>query len=387
MNPRRLVVLLATAFVVIVVAFWLSSRSHRDRPASVGTSVLPQLKKSLNDVTELRFARADGTHATLRKKGADWVVVEREFAADGTRVRKLLLDLSSLEVVEEKTSNPQRYASLNVEDVAAADPGKPAPAKPPKENSYDFTSPIGATRVDVVTATKIWSLINGKSAGSKSGYVRVADAKQSLLASPRLDTDSEPQRWLDKTIVDIPQARIQSVAVQPPKGPAYTVSRDKRETENFTVSNIPKGRKLSYEGSGNSLANAIESVSLDDIRAKITTPQATAANVTVESSKATYRTFDGVTVEITGRKESAPGLKQDDPKVEQFFITLTATSNDKATQAEAEKLNAHVAGKEFEISSYKFEAMFKPLDDLLEALPEKQTDKPAKKASNSLIVP
>ena len=369
MSPRRIGILLAVAVVVIAVAFWLSSRGHHDLSEAVGKPVLPDLKKSLNEVSELRFAKADGAHATLRKEGDGWVVAEREFAADASRVRKLLLDLSSLEVVEEKTSNPERYSALSVEDVGPADASKPAPAK---ANAYDFGGAVAATRIDVVTPGKTWSLINGKSGGGKAGYVRVVGSKQSLLASPRLDTDSEPQRWLEKTIVDIPQARIQSVAVQPPKGAAYTVSRDKKETENFSVSNLPKGRKLSYEGAGNSLASSLESVSLGDIRAKATAPSPAAAGLSVETSKATYKTFDGLTVELTGRKESAPGLKKDDPKVEHHFISLAASSTDKATQPEAEKLNAHVAGKEFEVSSYKFEGMFKPLEDLLEPLPEKK---------------
>ena len=85
-------------------------------------AVIPELKPALNEVTELRFAKADGTHATLRKQGADWIVVERNFAADAGRVRKLLLDASALKIVEEKTSDPKRYAELSVEDVAAASP-------------------------------------------------------------------------------------------------------------------------------------------------------------------------------------------------------------------------------------------------------------------------
>jgi hypothetical protein len=358
------------------VGFWISGANRHESSATLGKPVLLDLKKALNDVKELRFAKADGTHATLRKEDTDWVVVERNFAADSSRVRKLLLDLSALEVVEEKTSNPARYADLSVEDVAAANPAQAAPAKPAKE-PYDYSAPIKATRIDIVTPAKTWTLINGKSGSGKSGYVRVGGGKQSLLASPRLEADAEPQRWLDKTIVDLPQARIQSVALQPAKGPAYTVSRDKKETENFTVSNIPKGRKLSYEGSGNAVANSLESVSLDDVIAKAAA-QAPAAGVTVENSKATYKTFDGVTVELTGRKESAPGLKKDDPKIEHFYITLVASSADKATQAEAQKLDAHVKDRRFEISSYKYEGMFKPLDDLLEPLPAKP-DKTGKK--------
>jgi hypothetical protein len=281
-------------------------------------------------------------------------------------VRKLLLDASALEVEEEKTSDPERYSAIGVEDVAPVAAGAAPPAKPAKD-PYDFTKPLTATRVDIVTPAKTWSFLAGKSSGSKSSYTRVAGAKQSFLTSPRLDPDFEPQRWLDNTIVDIPEARIQSVEVKPAKGPAYTISRAQREDENFAVSNVPKKRKLSYEGVANAVARGLESVSLDDVGKPMDATAAAAPGKTLERSHATYRTFDGVTVEVAGRKESSPGLKSDDPKIEKFFITLAASSKDKATQAEAQKLNHRVAGREFEISSYKFEGMFKPLEDLLEA--------------------
>ena len=363
MSPRRVVILLAAGLLVIGGAIWLSSQRHLDRAISTGTPVLPELKAALNDVNEIRISKADGNHATLKRRGAQWIVYERDFAADPAKVRKLLLDLSKLEVVEEKTSNPASYAAINVEDVPPSNPDSPPPTPDP---SNTVTESLSATRIEVMTPKKTWALIVGKSGGYKNGYGRVADATQSFLVTPRIDAEVEPQRWLEHTIVDIPEARIQSVAVKPAKGPAYTVSREKKEQENFTVSNIPAKRKLSDESAGNVLARGLEGVSLDDVQNRPQVPAALPANTTVELSQATYKTFDGVTVTVSGRKESAPGLKKDDPSVEKFFITVTAASSQKATGAEAGKLNTRVAGKEFEISSYKYEGMFKPLQALLE---------------------
>ena len=68
------------------------------------------------------------------RTGADWIVVERDFAADAGRVRKLLLDAAALKIVEEKTSDSKRYADLSVEDVAAVSPETASAPKPPKEN-------------------------------------------------------------------------------------------------------------------------------------------------------------------------------------------------------------------------------------------------------------
>src|SRR5215208_7642105 len=106
MSPRRVVILLAAAVLIIGAAIWLASQRHLERAIATGTAVLPELKAALNDVNEIRIAKADGNHATLTKHGAQWVVHERDFAADPAKVRKLLRDLSKLEIVEEKTSNP-----------------------------------------------------------------------------------------------------------------------------------------------------------------------------------------------------------------------------------------------------------------------------------------
>src|SRR5215510_13763593 len=120
MSQRRVLALLIAAVVVIAGALWLSytqRQPHRD--VAVGQAVLPGLSGALNDVTEVRIAKGDGTHVTLRKRPADWEVAERAYVADSGRVRKLLLDLGELKVVEAKTSDPASYARLGVEDVAS----------------------------------------------------------------------------------------------------------------------------------------------------------------------------------------------------------------------------------------------------------------------------
>lgn len=360
MNSRRVVILFIAALLVIAGAIWISSQRHLTRDVTVGQTLLPDLKKALDNINEVRIAKADGEHATLKKSGNVWMVDERHFAADTGKVRKLLLDLSSLEIVEGKTSNPASYATINVEDVPQANPGAAS----------------SATRIDLMMPGKTWAVIAGKSDGYKNGYVRLVDSKQSFLATPHIEADAQPQRWLEHTLVAIPQERIQSVAMKSAKGPAYSVSREKKEQQNFTVSNIPPKRKLSYEGAGNSLAGGLANLSLDDVRKKPDPPSAPPATTTVELSQVTYRTFDGLTVTVFGRNESTPGLKPDDSKIDKFFITLAASSDQKATQAEGARLSERVAGQEFEISSYEYAALFKPMEELLEALPSK----PAKTA-------
>ena len=226
MTSRRVGILLVSSVVVVILAAWLSSNRPATKATLAGQPVMPGFdKSSVNSVTELKLSKGDGTQTTLKKGSADWSVGERDYPADSGKVRKLLLDLASLTVVEEKTSLPENYPALGVEDTTSAK--------------------ATGTRVDAVTPAKTFSLVVGKSSGAKSGYVRVAGAPPSLLATPLLTVDADPRRWLDHTLIDISQERIKEFAVKPAEGPGYTASRPNKDTSDFAVSGIPKGRKLS----------------------------------------------------------------------------------------------------------------------------------------------
>src|SRR5687767_14459386 len=101
MSARRVVTLFVVAFLVGGLALYLSSRRQVQSANAAGALVLPELKGTINNVTELRLAKADGTRTTLKKEAAGWRVAERNFTADAGKVRKLLLELAALKVEEE----------------------------------------------------------------------------------------------------------------------------------------------------------------------------------------------------------------------------------------------------------------------------------------------
>lgn len=339
-NQRRTVVLLAVAVAVIAVAMVLASQRNRGHETLAGQTVLPGLRDVLNDVTELRIARGDGTHVTVRKRESDWVVVERDFPADPGKVRKLLLDLASLSVVEEKTSDPASYARIGVEDVTSA------------------TS--GGTRIEAVTPKKTFGLIAGDPSGTKNGYVRETGAKTSYLATPQIRTEADPKRWLDRTIVDISHDRVKEIALKPAKGRAYTVSREKKEQTDFTVSDIPKGMELTSASAPNSLASELMSLTLDDVR------KAPADKAAKPEASTTFRTFDGLELQFDGLKDG-----------DRHYIAVSARSTAKDSEAEAQKLDARLKGWQFEIPGYKYDLLFRPQEELLvKSEPEKKS-KPA----------
>ena len=342
MTPRRVVGLLIAAAVIIAVGFWASSR-HRHDVATARGPVLDGLEGAVNDVTELRLAKGDGTHVTLKKTPSAWEVVERSYPADSGKVRKLLLDLGSLEVVEEKTSDPASYDKLGVEDVKS--------------------SKATGTRVEAVTPKKVYGVIVGRFAGAKSSYVRVTDAPKSFLASPSITADANPKQWLQRELFDIPEARIKDVAIAPGSGPAYSVSREKKEQTDFTVSSVPKGRELTAPSAGNTVAGELASFTLDDVR-KLP------ADAKPEGT-ATFHTFDGLELQIAGQKDG-----------ERRYVSITPRSTAKETESEAQTLAARLNGWQYEIPSYKYDVLFKPLEDLLKKPEPKEDKKGGKKPAS-----
>jgi hypothetical protein len=333
MTARRVIILLISSVLIVMLAVWLSSNRPTAKATLAGEPVLQGLdKRAVNSVTEVRLSKGDGTRTTLKKGTTDWSVGERDYPADTGKVRKLLLDLAALNVVEEKTSTPENYPALGVEDTSS---GKAT-----------------GTKVEAVTSGKTYSLIVGKASGAKSGYVRVANTPQSLLVTPLITVDAEPRRWLEHTLIDIPQDRIKEILVKPAEGPGYTATRASKDQSDFTVAEVPKGRKLSSPAAADPIAGSLGAVTLDDVQHA---PAAPAAGV----SHAVFSTFDGLKIDVAGRKDGTKTM-----------VSFTPTSTAPATEAEAKALDARLKGWEFEIPTYTFDGLFRSLEDLLEKPPE-----------------
>jgi hypothetical protein len=327
MTGRRVGALIVAALVVILLGLWLSSRKNANPETVAGQPVLKTLKAQLNEVSEVRVARGDGSRVTLEKQPTGWLVGEREYPADAAKVRKLLIDLSSLSTVEAKTSDPAKYSQLGVEDV---------------------TTPTAAgTRIELVTPEKVNGVIVGKTSGMKSGYVRSTDEKRSVLATPQIVAEADPKRWIDTTLVDIPESRVKEIEVTPASGPAYRVTREKKEQTDFTVTGVPKGRELSSPSAANSVAGELAMLALTDVRKA-------PSDAAVKPERAVFRTFDGLEIQVLGVKDG-----------DRHFVSLVPTSTAKETASESQALEARTKGWQFEIPAYKYDGLFKPVEELL----------------------
>jgi hypothetical protein len=362
--------------VLLGAGLWINAHRSAQETAAGGSAVLADLKPALGDVQEIRLSKGDGSRTTLARRADGWTVVERNYPADGARVRELALNLAAMKVIEAKTSDPANYAKLGVE-----------PANSPTATS---------TLVELVAGKKTWSLLVGKSAEGRAVYVRRPEDKTSALAEPSVSVDPDQKRWVDRQITDITGADVHDIAVTPAKGPAYLLTRAKRGDADLALSPVPKGRNPVTPMSLNGQGEALAGFNFDDVHpVDNTAPPAT--------DKAVWRTFDGQVIELAGHRTTDKAFvtvtaHRDPALAAQFAETAPTSAGTPATPGAApaksadakagdakpagakpvearpaaktvERLAARANGVQFEIPTYKYDALFKPEEDLLEKPP------------------
>ena len=227
LSPRRLLALIAAAIVVLALALSVANRRHGEVSVT-GAPVLPQLAAQFGDVTRVTLRRGAATPGvTLRREAAGWTLEQRAgFAADSTKIRRLLVALADLRIAEEKTADPANYAALGVDD-----PGQAGAA---------------GTEVTLTTATGERRLIIGKPAAG-GNFVRDPSQAQSFLAIPALTPDGEPRDWIDARLLDIGPERIRELLVRPAGGVAVTrPGKDYRALAGLDVDDVAAAADLDW---------------------------------------------------------------------------------------------------------------------------------------------
>ena len=363
MNSRKLTILAALAIVVIAIALFLSQQRSSTQANSAPELLYPKLQAELNSVTAVSIYKPGDVRAVeLTRKDGNWIVTERAgHAADTAKVHRLLRAIAAAKPVEEKTSNPASYAAIGVEDVSD-----------PK---------AGGARVELTGTTTPVNLIVGKSGtGAQSAFVRRAGEPASWLVNTTIEAPVTADAWLRKEILNVAFDRVQSATVTA-GGKPYTAAKKSRDATDFAVDNVPKGKELSSPSAANSVGSALSGLTLTDVR------PAKEFESEKPSAHATVKTFDGLIAEIDGWTRDGKhyiALKPayDEALAKQFRVATPEPEKKEATAAEgqpppapappavdakeeAKTAEARLSGWVYEIPDYKYEAIFKPMDELL----------------------
>ncbi|HEY8520348.1 MAG TPA: DUF4340 domain-containing protein [Gammaproteobacteria bacterium] len=389
MSVRTLAILAAVGAVLLLLAV-LGERSSAP-PQRTSELLLPGLADVVNDLEEIKIVKAGNeTVATLRPAENGWTVAERDgYPADLGKLRQSLRALAEARIVEQKTSNPELYERLGVDDVSNSE-----------------------TRAVAVSfsggGAELPTVIIGDVEGGELRYVRRAGEETSWLIDRNPDFPRNTEQWLDRTILDVRGDRVQQVTITHPDGEVVHIYKDERGQTNFTVADVPEGRELQYPGVANVIGNALRELNLEDVERA---GESDAMPIEVE-----WRTFDGLVVRARGFERDdqswmtfeasvdpeqaarfAPAETDGDDETATDSGESASTDGDagaaaatdggedasdaaaadgqgttetvdtSAVEAEAAEINERVAGWRYRIASYQFDQMTRRMNDLLKA--------------------
>lgn len=338
-TPRgRFLAGLAGLAVVLVIAATLALMGERARTATrfAHTVIFPGLAAQLDSAGGVTVKTKESEIVLALGADNKWVARSlADYPVSGENVRLLLIGLSNLTAVEEKTAQPALHAALELGD--------------PKDGG-------DATLVEVTDkdGKVLAALLAGKRApaaleGEDRFYVRRAGEAQTYVATGGLPRSVHPADWLETSIVDIARDRVKSVALTPLEGPSFRISREKKDDANFTLENVPKGRAVLNDTAANPIGAALAGLTLDDVRKAGEVDFAKAAHDVFE-------TFDGLTLTL-----DVANIDND------YWLRISAAGTGDA-QGEADKINARVGGWAYKVSAWKGEVLMRELERQLQSL-------------------
>ncbi len=392
MTPKSFVNLAGIALVsALLAAVTFVANNQWGSGSTGGEKLIPSLADSIRQVTGLEIRQGEATVALERAQNGTWSLKSRGgYPVDVTKVRALLVGLGQAELIEPKTSKSDRYAALELEDPEQ---------KGAKSRLLRLMGADGKAISEVVLGKQ-------RSAGYGTNhpggtYVRRPGNPQTWLTNAELDAPLASKDWVKTSVLALDLAKINRVSVEisgeqplkierpaPPATPkdakadaakadaksaktdakvagadaihAKAETMEPKTPEKAAPPPVPAklafvgfptdGKKLKDASAAETLARAVASIDLEDVRKAATTSGASdgASVVKVESA-------DGLATTLRLRKEG-----------DAHWLTVTVAGGEGDGKKAAEEIAARTQGWEFKIPSSKADAILKKRADLVE---------------------
>ncbi|MFD2263047.1 DUF4340 domain-containing protein [Lacibacterium aquatile] len=302
-----------------------------------GEKLFANLGSKLDSAASIEITRHDGRF-TLVRKGETWVLPEKgDFPVRPELIRQTLAALTEMETIEAKTAKPELFERLNLNDPADKDAKSIRVAVKDGSGGILADLLIGKRRPGTATAA-------GSTGDSQMLYVRKAGENNTWLVQAQIDARASAVDWTSRDLMDITMEDLSKVELTGADGAVLTLSRAP-DVKDFTVENVPEGRKAKSGWDVNQLGTTLETLNFEDVQ------MADTVSAPVNAAK--------------GRFESKDGL----------IVTITLVPNDKDTWAlikaegNAEKaapIATKVDGWAFRLPDYKRERLLKTINDVLQ---------------------
>lgn len=372
MRGARSILILA-AVTAIMVGAVLSVDREPSTAARSGEIVFPGLLDQVNSVVRVRVTGNEGKF-TLTRDRDTWVVEEKErYAADPDRVHKLLLGAAGMKRVEPKTSNPELYPKLWLEDPSSKDA---------KSVRFVLENASDAELANWVLGDRRPS----KSDASRTElYIRVADDPLAWLVEGSVPGGQKIIDWLDRPVARIDRERLRAVEVVHADGTVIAVNKSLPADADFALRDIPADREPDSQYRINDIGRFLEDLRFEDVAPSSSLDFAGSLDKQVQAA-----TFDGLRVHLETVMRDGEAWAQlraefDEGLVEKSEDAAEASKDEAGAapgntpgslrsadevRAEAERLNARWKGWAYELPSFKRDYIAKRIDELTRAIEE-----------------
>jgi hypothetical protein len=339
-----LIVTVVVAALVLLIPGKTSRESSFEKHA-----IVPGLAAVVNELDYLRLTAGGGEIiATLERSDGQWRVLEASsYTADWARLKALLSDLSRAEVIEEKTSNPEFYARLGVEDISADD--------------------AAGILIEFAQQTALPAVIVGNEASGREGqYLRLQDEGKSELIDRKLDLPRERTQWLEQTIIDVADSEVVEASIKHPDGEVLGARKVSADDEDFELLNVPDGREIKSVWSVNSMGGSLAALNLEDVSpdSEIDWSDAvvfsllTADGLHVKADLAVRGDAHWIRLQASAAASGSDNQRQEDN-------AQAATSGDLADRVN--NINKRVNTWAYRIPEHKFDTLTRRMSDMLKA--------------------
>ena len=360
-NLSLLALITAAVIGAAVIVTWVRAPKTR-----VERELLfPDLGKHINDVTAIRI-EGNGKNLSLIRQQGKWAVQEGDgYPVLMDRVKQVVVGIADLRVAAVKTSSPELYSRLGVEDLSARNAASMLLTLQDESHKPVASLILGKPRR------------SGAPSDRPGLYVRLPGEPQALLVDGRLDVSTELSDWFDRQLFDIPSARIRDIHIQHADGTVLRVARAQPGAD-LMVADMPKGKDLQSNVTVSRMGTLFEGFFAEGVRsaAKLGFPE--------DATTVTVTTFDGLVANISAaRIDDKPYARfafSFDATAAQAKPAETPTSGGAETApleqpdvaGEAHKLQDVSTGWAFQIPQFKFELLNQRLEDLIRLTPKAQ---------------
>ncbi|MCX5689734.1 MAG: DUF4340 domain-containing protein [Planctomycetota bacterium] len=299
MNSKTLIIIAGTTLALVGLATLVGNRgggSAATTSASSRERLYAGLSDKLADVAKVTIKKG-AQEAVLVKNGSNWTVENKfGYPAKFDVLRPIVAGVAEASIIEPKTSKPELYGKLEVEDPAQ---------EGAKSIVVTLADAKGATMASVIVGKQDFGGAASDpfnpppSDGKTKRFVRRVGEAQSYLVEAELIPQPDALEFVDKSIVEIKNERVKSVVIMHPgengaAGEVVKISRATDQEKNFSLEGMPEGSKLKDEFAASRIAQSLSYVTLDDVKP--------ASELDWNDSKAvkgTFECFDGTAISFT----------------------------------------------------------------------------------------